>query len=1276
MIVNVLENGVTTVDIIQDNLPNTVEVLQSPTPNVVEVITAGPIGPVGPSGSAGPPGSAVLSGGTNNFIPLWSGSTNLTSSIIRQASGTLQISGSTSITGSLNVTNGITGSLFGTASNSTSASYALNSTSASYAATASNILGGKATHLPFFITDTTLATSSIYQSGSTSVIINQDNNTTANPEALYVWQPHPTSINVISGKGNVNNYLQLNIQNTNQGTVASSDVVATADNGNETSNYIDMGINSENFSGPIGGPNDAYLYSAGQHLHIGNITPDKPIQFFVGGADSNVDRKFELNANGQHNMTGSLEISGSLKVNQGITGSLFGSASYSVSSSRAISSSYATTASYVLQAVSSSYTNNALSASYALTASYALNAGTTINTGSFVTTSSFNSFTSSYNTGSFTGSFTGTLTGTASLALNANSSLTSISASYATNTNNSLTATSASHAIQADNAATANYATTAGNGGVTNIIAGSGITLPFGGTGAVTIVAGGGGGGVTIISGSAVTSSFVNSSTWTFNHNLGIRTPTITVFDSDYNQIIPQNIQLVSTSSATITFPTLESGFAIASTGGTTGTALSSSYSLFATYADSASYYPETDPIFTAKSGSFATTGSNRFVGTQTITGSLIVSSSNSITVIGPMTITGSLLVSGSTTQIGNNNLVGNTSLSGSISISGSQTFKGNLGLTGSLNVSGSTLQTGNNTLIGNTVLSGSLGVSGSQVFKGDFDLTGSFTVTGSTVQIGNNTLTGNTSLTGSIVVSGSQTFIGNNTLTGSFSVTGSTIQVGNNTLFGNTTLTGSIAMSGSILIYGDVLPQISSSYSLGSSTNPWKGIYVQSGSINIQSDIPGNPDAVISNQTGNISIAAAGFQITSGSYTPFRVDPTGRTRLLVPNIPANDIGAFSIIGNESGSYQPVINPSGMVHVTGNDAQAARVTVDGFGTTIGAIYVGRHARGTAALPTPTLSGDVLVRFAGLGYATSSYFPVIGAVPTSLEFQATENYSTSSYGSRAAFYTYANGAVSRSLSATIDATGITIPSSSLLFGTASWALNTLTASYAPNYLLLINTGSFATTGSNTFRGNQTISGSITTSGSLTVNGPAIFNDQTVQITGSLQITGSGYINGLPILTSANTSSFTDGFGWYGAFCSTGSQTNPVANVSRSMQLDTVEHSNGVTLVSGSRITFSYAGVYNIQFSAQLQNTSAGDSPVNIWFKKNGSNVSRSNTVIELVKQAGNKTVAAWNYVDTANKNDYFEIIWQSSDTSAQLHAATATGNIPVTPSVIITATQVG
>jgi hypothetical protein len=78
-----------------------------------------------------------------------------------------------------------------------------------------------------------------------------------------------------------------------------------------------------------------------------------------------------------------------------------------------------------------------------------MNAGTTIDTGSFVTTSSFNSFTSSYNTGSFSGSFTGNLIGTATTA-------SYISGSVFTSTNPAL---SASYAL------TASYAINGGGSG-------------------------------------------------------------------------------------------------------------------------------------------------------------------------------------------------------------------------------------------------------------------------------------------------------------------------------------------------------------------------------------------------------------------------------------------------------------------------------------------------------------------------------------------------------------------------------------------------------------------------------------------------------------------------------------------------------------------------------------------------------------------------------------------------------------------------------------------
>ena len=83
---------------------------------------------------------------------------------------------------------------------------------------------------------------------------------------------------------------------------------------------------------------------------------------------------------------------------------------------------------------------------------------------------------------------------------------------------------------------------------------------------------GGGSGSVQYIFGSNLTQSFTNSPIWVFTHSLGVRTPIIEVYDSNYNQLIPQNIDLTSTSSATITFPVSKSGFAIASLGGVENT--------------------------------------------------------------------------------------------------------------------------------------------------------------------------------------------------------------------------------------------------------------------------------------------------------------------------------------------------------------------------------------------------------------------------------------------------------------------------------------------------------------------------------------------------------------------------------------------------------------------------------------------------------------------------------------------------------------------------------
>ncbi len=88
--------------------------------------------------------------------------------------------------------------------------------------------------------------------------------------------------------GNVNSYLQVNIQNRSNGGSASSDLVLTNDTGNDSINYLDIGINSSGYNDAaytITGANDAYIYSQSHSLSIGTASSSANValEFFTGG---------------------------------------------------------------------------------------------------------------------------------------------------------------------------------------------------------------------------------------------------------------------------------------------------------------------------------------------------------------------------------------------------------------------------------------------------------------------------------------------------------------------------------------------------------------------------------------------------------------------------------------------------------------------------------------------------------------------------------------------------------------------------------------------------------------------------------------------------------------------------------------------------------------------------------------------------------------------------------------------------------------------------------
>jgi len=145
---------------------------------------------------------------------------------------------------------------------------------------------------------------------------------------------------------------------------------------------------------------------------------------------------------------------------------------------------------------------------------------------------------------------------------------------------------------------------------------------------------------------------------------------------------------------------------------------------------------------------------------------------------------------------------------------------------------------------------------------------------------------------------------------------------------------------------------------------------------------------------------------------------------------------------------------------------------------------------------------------------------------------------------------------------------------------------------------------------------------------------------------------------------------------GSFYDTTTQNAAVANTAYKVTLNSTDSaiSNGVSIVSNSRITVVYPGVYNIQFSAQFTRSNSGTDVVSVWFAKNGVNIDNSCTDIVLTGGvAASATVASWNYFISLNAGDYFEIVWSTPDTHVSItYGGTRTSPVrPAVPSVIAT-----
>ena len=141
--------------------------------------------------------------------------------------------------------------------------------------------------------------------------------------------------------------------------------------------------------------------------------------------------------------------------------------------------------------------------------------------------------------------------------------------------------------------------------------------------------------------------------------------------------------------------------------------------------------------------------------------------------------------------------------------------------------------------------------------------------------------------------------------------------------------------------------------------------------------------------------------------------------------------------------------------------------------------------------------------------------------------------------------------------------------------------------------------------------------------------------------------------------------------HGSYHDTTTQTNPVANAVNLFTYNSVSSQFQIGLGSPtSKVYVIDTGLYNFQFSAQLDKTGGSASAVYIWPRINGINVPDSASKV-VINGPNSEIIPAWNFFLVMQAGDYFELAWQSSDTAVIAPAVSPSGNIPGIPSVILT-----
>lgn len=150
--------------------------------------------------------------------------------------------------------------------------------------------------------------------------------------------------------------------------------------------------------------------------------------------------------------------------------------------------------------------------------------------------------------------------------------------------------------------------------------------------------------------------------------------------------------------------------------------------------------------------------------------------------------------------------------------------------------------------------------------------------------------------------------------------------------------------------------------------------------------------------------------------------------------------------------------------------------------------------------------------------------------------------------------------------------------------------------------------------------------------------------------------------------------------YGAFSSYTSQALTVPNTATQITMTNTDFANGVSLIS-SAMKVDNAGIYNMQFSVQVENASNAPQDVFIWLKQNGVDIIGSTGKIGMPPRKDpadpSHDIKGWNYFLSMNAGDEVTLYWSTADILVTIptYVASILPDKPSTASVVATMTFV-